>query len=78
MGTAHQANAHKEQAAMLQLIADGMRSPNAERLSPAQLEHVAGLLDRIAVDLLVPTTNEEDGDLALPAGEAAWRTSLHG
>jgi hypothetical protein len=78
MGTAHQTNAHQEQAAMLQLIADGIRSPNANRLSPAQLEHVAGLLDRIAVDLLVPTVDEEDDYMALPAGEAAWRTSLHG
>jgi hypothetical protein len=47
-------------AAMLQLIAEGMRSPAADQLSREQLERVAGLLDRIAVDLLVPTMGEDD------------------
>ncbi len=77
MGTANQANAHQEQAALLQLIAEGIRSPNAGRLSPAQLQHLAGLLDRIAVDLLVPTTDEDEADLCLFASEAGWRSSLH-
>jgi hypothetical protein len=58
MGMAIQGNGHQEQAALLQLIAEGIRSPSAGRLSPAQLECVAGMLDRIAVDLLVPTTDE--------------------
>lgn len=47
-------------AAMLQLIAEGMRSPAADQLSREQLKRVAGLLDRIAVDLLVPTMGEDD------------------
>ncbi len=47
-------------AAMLQLIAEGMRSPAADQLSREQRERVASLLDRIAVDLLVPTLGDDD------------------
>lgn len=46
-------------AAMLQLIAEGMRSPSARNLSQAQRERVAGLLDRIAVDLLLPLDDDD-------------------
>jgi hypothetical protein len=58
-------------AAMLQLIAEGMRSPAAEGLSREQLERVAGLLDRIAVDLLMPTSDDgEERTLLLPLDAA--------
>lgn len=51
---------HRNHAAMLQLIAEGMRSTDPDRLQPNQLDRIAGLLDRIAVDLLVPTPSDED------------------
>ena len=47
-------------AAMLQLIAEGMRTPSAGKLTREQCERVAGLLDRIAVDLLLPTPDTDD------------------
>ncbi len=68
---------HQSQAAMLQLIAEGMRSPAAERLSPPQLDRIAGLLDRIAVDLLVPTAASDDEPMGALAQELERRTSLH-
>lgn len=68
---------HQSHAAMLQLIAEGMRSPAAERLSSPQLDRIAGLLDRIAVDLLVPTTEEDDEPSGAFAQERERRTSLH-
>jgi hypothetical protein len=68
---------HQSHAAMLQLIAEGMRSPAAERLSAAQLDRIAGLLDRIAVDLLVPTAGGDDEPLGGYAQELERRTSLH-
>ena len=63
-------------AAMLQLIAEGMRSPAAGRLSQEQLERVAGLLDRIAVDLLVPVDEDEVDLVGLRAGETSLRQVL--
>ncbi len=51
---------NQSHAAMLQLIAEGIRSPASGKLSPEQLERMAGLLDRIAVDLLVPTPADDD------------------
>ena len=47
-------------AAMLQFIAEGMRSPAAGQLSAEQRERVAGLLDRIAVDLLMPVADDDE------------------
>ena len=64
-------------AAMLQLIAEGMRSPATGRLSQDQLERVAGLLDRIAVDLLVPVDEDEIDRVGLRAGEASLRQALY-
>ncbi len=63
-------------AAMLQLIAEGMRSPAAGRLSQEQLDRVAGLLDRIAVDLLVPVDEDEVDLVGLRAGETSLRQVL--
>jgi hypothetical protein len=68
---------HQSHAAMLQLIAEGMRSPAAERLSPPQLDRIAGLLDRIAVDLLVPSAAGDDETLGSFAREFERRTDLH-
>lgn len=51
---------HLSHAAMLQLIAEGMRSPAAGAMSPDQLQRVAGILDRIAVDLMVPEADGKD------------------
>ena len=67
---------HLGHAARLQLIAEGMRSPGAKRLSAAQLQRVAGLLDRIAVDLLVPTSDAED-EVFAPFAPDQERTGLH-
>ena len=68
---------HQSHAAMLQLIAEGMRSPAAERLSASQLDRIAGLLDRIAVDLLLPST-VDDAEPASPfALEVVPGTRLH-
>lgn len=59
-------SSHMNHAAMLQLIAEGMRSSAGRRLNADQLQRVAGILDRIAVDLMVPELEEdEDGPLAL-------------
>ena len=68
---------HRSHAAMLQLIAEGMRSPAVERLSPSQLEQIAGLLDRIAVDLLVPNAGDDEALAATFARELGRRASLH-
>ena len=61
---------------MLQLIAEGMRSPAAGRLSQNQLDRVAGLLDRIAVDLLVPVDEDEVDRVGLRVGETSLRQVL--
>jgi hypothetical protein len=63
-------------AAMLQLIAEGMRSPAAGRVTQEQLNRVAGLLDRIAVDLLVPVDEDEVDLVGLRAGETSLRQVL--
>lgn len=62
---------------MLQLIADGMRSTAADRLQPNQLDRIAGLLDRIAVDLLVPTTTDDDEPFAIAARELERHPGLY-
>ena len=67
---------HQGHAAMLQLIAEGMRSPAAGRLSQNQLDRVAGLLDRIAVDLLVPVDEDEVDRVGLRVGETSLRQVL--
>jgi hypothetical protein len=64
-------------AAMLQLIAEGMRSPAADRLSREHLERVAGLLDRIAVDLLVPTPDDGDDEANHLMLDVAGGAPLH-
>jgi|GEM_PF-1757193 len=51
---------HQSRAALLQLIAEDMRSASGDRLNAAQRNRIAGLLDRIAVDLLVPTAADDD------------------
>ena len=61
---------------MLQLIAEGMRAPAAGRLSQQQLDSVAGLLDRIAVDLLVPVDEDEVDRVGLRIGETSLRQVL--
>jgi len=61
---------------MLQLIAEGMRSPAAGKVSQEQLDRVAGLLDRIAVDLLVPVEEDEVDLVGLRAGETSLRQVL--
>lgn len=61
---------------MLQLIAEGMRSPANGRLNQEQLDRVAGLLDRIAVDLLVPVDEDEVDLVGLRAGETSLRQVL--
>jgi hypothetical protein len=53
---------HQSHAALLQLIAEGMRSASGDRLNPVQRARIAGLLDRIAVDLLVPTASDDADD----------------
>jgi hypothetical protein len=72
MSTVNQAH-----AAMLQLIAEGIRSPAAGTLSRDQLERVAGLLDRIAVDLLVPTQGDAEDRSGLLAFDTARSAPLH-
>jgi hypothetical protein len=75
---------HQNHAAMLQLIAEGMRSTAPDRLQPNQLDRIAGLLDRIAglldriaVDLLVPTTTDDDDHCGGFAFELERSNSLH-
>jgi hypothetical protein len=68
---------YQSRAAMLQLIAEGMRSTAGDRLQPGQLHRIAGLLDRIAVDLLVPTTPDDDEPFGTFALEPERRNSLH-
>jgi hypothetical protein len=68
---------HQSHAAMLQLIAEGMRSSAAERFSGLQLDRIAGLLDRIAVDLLVPTQTEDDEVLGGFVEELELQSHLH-
>jgi len=68
---------HQNHAAMLQLIAEGMRSTAPDRLQPNQLDRIAGLLDRIAVDLLVPTTTDDDDHRGGFAFELERSNSLH-
>ena len=68
---------HQSHAAMLQLIAEGMRSSAAERFSGPQLDRIAGLLDRIAVDLLVPTQAEDDEALGGFVEELELQSHLH-
>lgn len=67
-------------AAVLQLIAEGMRSPAAERLTPEQLRRMAGLLDKIAVELLVPGYEDETADdaLLLPSPDSEVLPVFHG
>ena len=60
---------HQSHAALLQLIAEGMRSSGGDRLNAGQRHRIAGLLDHIAVDLLVPSA-ADDGPTIGPAGEA--------
>ena len=72
MSTANQAH-----AAMLQLIAEGIRTPAAGKLSRDQLERVAGILDRIAVDLLVPTADADEDRVSLLAFDTAATSPLH-
>ena len=67
---------NQDHAAMLQLIAEGMRTPAAGRLSQEQLERVAGLLDRIAVDLLVPLADDEDDFAGFRRSEACLHLAL--
>jgi hypothetical protein len=62
---------------MLQLIAEGMRSSAAERLNGPQLDRIAGLLDRIAVDLLVPTQGEDDEVFGGFVDELEMQKHLH-
>ncbi len=69
---------HHSHAALLQLIAEGMRSSGADRLNASQRDRIAGLLDRIAVDLLVPTTSDDDATMGGFAQEIDRRPSLHG
>ncbi len=68
---------HQSHAAMLQLIAEGMRSAAAERLNGPQLDRIAGLLDRIAVDLLVPTRVEDDEPMGGLVEAVEGRNRLH-
>jgi len=63
-------------AAMLQLIAEGIRSPASGGLSQEQLDGVAGLLDRIAVDLLVPVADDDDDVAAFNRREASLPLAL--
>lgn len=67
---------HLSHAAMLQLIAEGMRSPAAGILSAEQLQRVAGILDRIAVDLMVPVV-EDDDERTFSGSEALMDFRLH-
>jgi len=67
---------HLTQAAMLQLIAEGMRSPSAGILSVDQLQRFAGILDRIAVDLMVPSVADDD-DRTASGDEALTDLRLH-
>jgi len=69
---------HQSRAALLQLIADGMRSASGDRLNAAQRDRIAGLLEHIAVDLLVPTTAEDANEtLAAFAHDTDPRAGLH-
>ncbi len=70
-------SANHAHAAMLQLIAEGIRSPAAGTLSRDQLDRVASLLDRIAVDLLVPTPDEAEDQMGLLGFDTAAGTPLH-
>ena len=68
---------HLSHAAMLQLIAEGMRSPHAAQLNAEQLQRVAGILDRIAVDLMVPVI-EDDEDPVFACGDTFAERRLNG
>jgi len=63
---------------MLQLIAEGMRSTGADRLNASQRDRIAGLLDRIAVDLLVPMAADDDEAAGAFVQELDRHAGLHG
>jgi len=67
---------HLSHAAMLQLIAEGMRSPSASVPSVDQLQRVAGILDRIAADLMVPDV-EGDDECIFAGHDALMDLRLH-
>lgn len=68
---------HQSHAAMLQLIAEGMRAPMGGGLSASQRDRIAGLLDRIAVELLLPTDAGDDVFAEPFAQELERRSMLH-
>ena len=70
--------ANQSHAAVLQLIAEGMRSPAGRGLSPEQLRRIATLLDRIAVDLLVPNYEEEEDAACLVTSAKDERLTFNG
>lgn len=69
---------HQSHAALLQLIAEGMRSTGGDRLNAGQRYRIAGLLDHIAVDLLVPCAAADDETIAAFGEAVGTRVSLPG